>query len=85
MVPSIPALVDAVSQGVRFVLVILDNRTTAMTGNQPTPATGRGACGEPIDTVDIEKLVQGCGVGFVRAANPYQTDELIEIIKDFNQ
>jgi indolepyruvate ferredoxin oxidoreductase alpha subunit len=44
---GLPALVDAVNQGVRFVLVILDNRTTAMTGNQPTPSSGRGAGGNP--------------------------------------
>ena len=79
---GIPALVDAVSQGVRFVLVILDNRTTAMTGNQPTPASGRGACGEPLHTVDIEKLVRGCGVDFVREANPYQTDDLIKVVRE---
>jgi indolepyruvate ferredoxin oxidoreductase, alpha subunit len=79
---GIPALVDAVSQGVRFVLVILDNRTTAMTGNQPTPASGRGACGEPLHGVDIEKLVRGCGVDFVREANPYQTDDLIKVVKE---
>ena len=42
---GVPALIDAVNQNVRFVLVILDNRTTAMTGSQPTPATGRGAIG----------------------------------------
>jgi indolepyruvate ferredoxin oxidoreductase alpha subunit len=33
---GVPALIDAVVQNVGFVLVILDNRTTAMTGNQPT-------------------------------------------------
>jgi indolepyruvate ferredoxin oxidoreductase, alpha subunit len=79
---GLPALVDAVSQGVHFVLVILDNRTTAMTGNQPTPSSGRGACGEPLHTVDIEKLVRGCGVDFVREANPYQMDDLIKIVKE---
>jgi len=79
---GLPALVDAVSQGVRFVLVILDNRTTAMTGNQPTPASGRGACGEPLHTVNIEKLVQGCGVEYVREANPYQMDDLIQVLKE---
>ncbi len=79
---GLPALVDAVSQGVRFVLVILDNRTTAMTGNQPTPASGRGACGEPLQNVDIEKLVAGCGVGFIREADPYQTDACIQVLKE---
>jgi indolepyruvate ferredoxin oxidoreductase alpha subunit len=58
--------VDAVNQGARFVLTILDNRTTAMTGNQPTPAHGTAA-GCP---VSIEELVRGCGVQFCRAADP---------------
>ena len=79
---GLPALVDAVTQGVRFVLVILDNRTTAMTGNQPTPATGRGAGGEVLQAVDIENAVRGCGVDYIREANPYDTDELIAVLKD---
>ena len=34
---GIPALVQAVHQKARFILVILDNSTVAMTGGQPTP------------------------------------------------
>jgi len=79
---GVPALIDAVVQKVGFVLVILDNRTTAMTGNQPTPATGHGACGEPTVTVDIESLVQGCGVKFIREGNPYELTEFIPLLKE---
>ncbi len=79
---GVPALIDAVVQKVGFVLVILDNRTTAMTGNQPTPATGHGACGEPTDTVDIESLVQGCGVKFIREGNPYELKKFIPLLKE---
>ncbi|MDM8522063.1 indolepyruvate ferredoxin oxidoreductase subunit alpha [Desulfococcaceae bacterium HSG8] len=79
---GVPALIDAVVQDVRFVLVILDNRTTAMTGSQPTPATGAGACGEPLVSVDIAPLVQGCGVKFCRECDPYKTDELISLLKE---
>jgi len=50
---GVPALIDAVVQQVKFVLVILDNRTTAMTGSQPTPASGYGAGGESLEAVDI--------------------------------
>lgn len=78
---GIPALIDAVVQQVRFVLVILDNRTTAMTGNQPTPATGVGACGEPLDTVDIEALVKACGVAYCTTGNPYHLKEFIALMK----
>jgi indolepyruvate ferredoxin oxidoreductase alpha subunit len=79
---GVPALIDAVAQRVRFVLVILDNRTTAMTGNQPTPATGIGACGEPLDAVDMETLIKGCGVGFLRVADPYALPRFIELLKE---
>ena len=79
---GVPALIDAVVQKVGFVLVILDNRTTAMTGNQPTPATGHGACGEPTEAVDIESLVRGCGVKFIRQGNPYELNEFIPLLKE---
>jgi indolepyruvate ferredoxin oxidoreductase alpha subunit len=78
---GVPALIDAVVQRVGFVLVILDNRTTAMTGNQPTPASGHGACGEPTETVDIESLVRGCGVKFIEESNPYELKDFTNLLK----
>ena len=79
---GIPPLIDAVVQKVKFVLVILDNRTTAMTGSQPTPTSGHGACGEPLEAVDIESLVRGCGVKYCTAGNPYQYEEFVDLMKD---
>lgn len=78
---GIPPLIDAVAQKVAFVLVILDNRTTAMTGNQPTPATGIGACGETLARVDIESIVRGCGVGFCESADPYELKDFTALVK----
>jgi indolepyruvate ferredoxin oxidoreductase alpha subunit len=63
---GIPPLIDAVVQGARFVLVILDNSTTAMTGNQPTPAHGTPSG----SAVMIEDIVNGCGVGFCKTGDP---------------
>lgn len=79
---GVPALIDAVVQNVKFVLVILDNRTTAMTGSQPTPASGVGACGEPLEVQDIETLVRGCGVKFCKEANPYRLKEFTALVKE---
>ncbi len=79
---GIPPLIDAVVQGVKFVLVILDNRTTAMTGNQPTPASGFGACQEPLNAVDIAPLVQGCGVKFCKQGDPYRFEEFSALMKE---
>jgi indolepyruvate ferredoxin oxidoreductase alpha subunit len=78
---GIPALIDAVAQNVRFVLVILDNSTTAMTGNQPTPASTKGITGEPTVQVHIEKLVQGCGIGFCEIGDPYDVPAFISLVK----
>jgi indolepyruvate ferredoxin oxidoreductase alpha subunit len=78
---GVPALIDAVNQNVRFVLVILDNRTTAMTGSQPTPATGSGAMGEPLVPVELEALVKGCGVRFLEVGDPYDTQDFTAMVK----
>jgi indolepyruvate ferredoxin oxidoreductase, alpha subunit len=74
---GIPPLIDAVVQGARFVLVILDNVTTAMTGNQPTPAQGTPA-GLP---VDIGSIVRGCGVRFVESADPLDLPGFTKLLK----
>ena len=79
---GVPALIDAVVQNVKFVLVILDNRTTAMTGSQPTPTSGIGAGGEPLETVDIEALVRGCGVKYCKEGNPYDFKEFSVLMKE---
>jgi indolepyruvate ferredoxin oxidoreductase alpha subunit len=75
---GIPPLIDAVAQGARFVLLILDNATTAMTGNQPTPAHGT-ATGRP---VDIEKVVEGCGVRFCRTGDPIDLPGFTRLVKE---
>jgi indolepyruvate ferredoxin oxidoreductase, alpha subunit len=79
---GVPALIDAVVQNVKFVLVILDNRTTAMTGSQPTPTSGIGAGGESLQAVDIEALVRGCGVKFCKEGNPYQVKDFMALMKE---
>lgn len=75
---GVPPLVDAVAQGARFVLVILDNSTTAMTGNQPTPAL-ETVPGQP---VSIENLVKGCGVGFCRIGDPLNLLEFTDLVRE---
>ena len=75
---GIPPLMDAVVQGARFVLVILDNTTTAMTGNQPTPAHGTSGG----RAVVIEEVVRGCGVGFCRTGDPLDLPGFTRLVKE---
>lgn len=75
---GVPALINAVHTKAPFVLVILDNSTTAMTGGQPTPAHGILADGSAGVPVDMERLVRGCGVDFLEVADPYDYDSFRE-------
>lgn len=71
---GISGLMNAVHSNARFVLVILDNGTTAMTGFQPTADTGHLADGGEGQRVAIPNLVRACGVRFLEVADPYYQD-----------
>ena len=78
---GVPPLANAVYNGARFVLVILDNSTTAMTGMQPTADSGILADGSMGQRVSIKDLVHACGVKFVEEIDPYQVEELEALVK----
>jgi indolepyruvate ferredoxin oxidoreductase alpha subunit len=78
---GVPALINAVHTGARFVLIIMDNNITAMTGGQPTPAQDFLADGSPGVAVDMERLVRGCGVDFLEIADPYDAEGMKEILE----
>jgi indolepyruvate ferredoxin oxidoreductase alpha subunit len=82
---GIPALINAVHHGARFVLLIMDNSTTAMTGNQPTPGTELLADGRMGKAVAIEDLVRGCGVKHLKIIDPYHLEEMTQAIQEADQ
>lgn len=71
---GLPGLINAVYNQAAIVVVVLDNRTTAMTGHQPHPGTGRTATGGETTVVDIASLARACGVTYVREVDPFDTD-----------
>jgi indolepyruvate ferredoxin oxidoreductase, alpha subunit len=79
---GLPPLYDAVKKGKKFVLMILDNGTTAMTGMQPTPQAGYTASGAVTRVLPIEGIVRGLGVGFLRIVDPYDVPLMIKTIKE---
>lgn len=79
---GIPPLVNALFNNHKIVMVILDNRTTAMTGHQPNPGTGREFGGVNTDPIDIEKLVRGVGAKFVEVVDPYDVKRAVQVMKD---
>jgi len=74
-------LINAVYNDARFILVILDNQTTAMTGMQPTPGLGIRADGSKGKTISLERVVAGCGVDFIEVIDPYDLKGMTQLIK----
>jgi indolepyruvate ferredoxin oxidoreductase alpha subunit len=79
---GMPGLVNAIHNRHRFILIILDNKTTAMTGHQPHPGSNVNSQGEPAPAVSLEKTVEGFGVEEVRVIDPYDLKHSVEVIKE---
>lgn len=61
-------------------VIILDNRTTAMTGHQEHPGTGRTLRKEPSASADLEAIVRALGIERVVVANPLDLEEVEKVI-----
>lgn len=78
---GIPPLINAVHNKDNFVVVILDNRTTAMTGGQPHPGLPRDGMGDPAPEISIEDIVKAAGVDFIKTINPLNLKNSEKIFK----
>jgi len=67
---GITGLINAVYNNHNILVVILDNRTTAMTGHQPHPGVDHTAIGPNERPIEIEPLVLACGVTQVKTLSP---------------
>ena len=67
---AITGVVNAVYNQADMTLVLLDNSTTAMTGHQPHPGTGRTMMGEVVEKIDPVKVLEGLGVTEVVCLDP---------------
>ena len=67
---GITGLINAVHNKHNFMLVILDNGTTAMTGYQPHPGVEITPPGWDKPYVSIEAIARACGVEQVAVVNP---------------
>jgi len=72
---GIPALINCVENKSNPLIIIMDNRITAMTGHQPRP----GLKNRP----NIEEIVAACGVKNIKVINPINQTKLKQTIKKF--
>lgn len=78
---GITALINSVYNHGNEVIVILDNRTTAMTGHQPHPATGRTLLGEETHELDLAELARAVGARFVETVDAYDMKALESVLR----
>jgi len=71
---GIPALINTVFNNSNPLIIILNNETTAMTGQQPHPGT-RG--------ISIENIVRACGVKNLKVIDPVNQAEFVQTVKEF--
>ncbi len=78
---GIPGLINAVYNRSDVIIVILDNSTTAMTGNQPHPGMGIAANGGAAEKVSIYEIVKAAGVSQIVRADAFDLNAGIKAVK----
>jgi indolepyruvate ferredoxin oxidoreductase alpha subunit len=83
---GITPLLDAVYNKRDTKLIILDNFTTAMTGHQAHPATGKTIRGEETRALDFAELARGLGVEHVFTVDAYDLEAIERVLdEEFNK
>ena len=79
---GITGLIDAVYNKAPVTVIILDNRTTGMTGHQNHPATGKTIKNEPTYELDLAEVCRAVGVPNVRTVDPGDLAETERAVKE---
>ena len=79
---AITGVVNAVYNQANMTLIVLDNSTTAMTGHQPHPGTGRTMMGEVVEKISIEQVLRGIGVTAVETVDPLELEKAVACVRD---
>ena len=75
-------VVNAVYNEADIILCVLDNSTTAMTGHQPHPGTGRNMMGNVVEKVSIEKVLEGIGVKKILTVDPLDLEASVGAVRE---
>ncbi|MBO5031816.1 MAG: indolepyruvate ferredoxin oxidoreductase subunit alpha [Lachnospiraceae bacterium] len=75
-------VVNAIYNEADMVLCVLDNSTTAMTGHQPHPGTGKNMMGNIVDKVSIVRILEGMGVKKIEVVDPLDLEKAVNTVKE---
>jgi indolepyruvate ferredoxin oxidoreductase alpha subunit len=82
---GLPALANVAYNQSNVVTIIMDNRTTAMTGHQANPNTGQTLQGQPAPHLEVEPLVRALGIERVATVDAYEVQAVEDTLKEFLQ
>ena len=82
---GLSALASLVYNQSNVLVIILDNRVTAMTGHQPHPGSGYTARGNLTKEIKIEDIARAMKVDKVEVAHVYNFQETVRKIKELDK
>lgn len=74
-------MANAIKQRQDILFIILDNKNTAMTGHQGTPASDVDLLGRPQKPLEIERIVEAMGPSFLARSNPDDREAHLDLIE----
>lgn len=77
---GLPGIINALFNNHNLILVVMENGTTAMTGHQDHPASGRNVNG-PTETIPIRRVLEGLGVQHIFETDTYRQQELADLMR----
>ena len=80
---GLPALANVVYNQSNVVTIIMDNRSTGMTGQQENPGSGRTLLGKEAPRIELEPLVRALGVRHVKTVPAYHVEEIEKTLKEY--
>ena len=79
---GLPALANVAYNKANVLTIILDNRTTAMTGHQANPGTGVTLQHQRAEAIELEPLVRALGIHHVATVDAYDVEHLEQAYKE---
>jgi indolepyruvate ferredoxin oxidoreductase alpha subunit len=78
---GVTGLINAAYNGMKGLIIILDNATTAMTGGQHNPATGKTIRDGDTAKLSLEDICRSCGAHNVDVIDPKNIKQLDALVK----
>ncbi|MEO0115747.1 MAG: indolepyruvate ferredoxin oxidoreductase subunit alpha [candidate division WOR-3 bacterium] len=78
---GVPGLINVAYNRGNIVTIVVDNRTTGMTGHQDHPGTGKTLLGETTKALDIAAIAKACGIEKVYTVDPYKIKETKSLVR----